>query len=109
MLCLLGLEPEALGVHKETVQFPLMLARKTIMPKWVGSDAPSARLWRLLVSEVVLLERLRFCLSGKPHLLRKVGNDCAVLYCKNKKNIAHCVHLRLNFSTGCNGTTDFIV
>lgn len=68
LLCLLGLIPDSLKVHSEIVQFLLMLARKAVMTKWVGADPPSIQLWKSLISEVFILERLRYCIDGRIHL-----------------------------------------
>lgn len=69
LACLLGLIPDCLKAHKEIVQFLLMLARKAIMVKWVGADPPSAQLWKSLISDVITLEQLRYCINGKHHLI----------------------------------------
>uniref|UniRef100_A0A096LVM8 Reverse transcriptase zinc-binding domain-containing protein n=1 Tax=Poecilia formosa TaxID=48698 RepID=A0A096LVM8_POEFO len=71
VLCLLGLIPTHLGTHKETVQLLLMLARKVIMVKWIGCDAPSIQLWKNLFSEVIVLERLRYSLDGKFYTFKR--------------------------------------
>lgn len=43
-----------------------MLARKSVMVKWIGADSPSVQLW--LIPVVVVLERLRYYINGRNHL-----------------------------------------
>ena len=43
----------------------IMIGRKTIMTQWVGDEPPSIQLWRALISDIVSLEKLKFCISGQ--------------------------------------------
>ena len=65
LLCLLGLIPAQLNKYKSTIDFLLMTARKAIMIKWVGEDAPTITLWKKVVEEVIMLEKLRYLVKGK--------------------------------------------
>lgn len=46
LVCLLGFLPDGLKMYKEIVQFLLMVARKTVMFKWVGSEGPTLKMWK---------------------------------------------------------------
>ena len=65
LLCLLGNIPNSLRAQNGMIQFLLMLARKTIMTKWVGDESPSLILWKSLISDVITLENLRYCITGR--------------------------------------------
>lgn len=71
LLCLLGLIPDSLKLHKHTVHFLFMVARKAIMTKWVGDEPPSSQLWKSIISDTVSLERLRFRINGQYHLFKE--------------------------------------
>ena len=72
LVCLLGSIPDSLKVHKEVIQFLLMLARKAIMTKWVGEESPSIQLWKSLISDAATLEKLRYCIKEKVHLFSRI-------------------------------------
>lgn len=49
--------------HEDIIQTLLMLARKTIMMKWVGDKPPSIPIWKLLLLEVLTSIRLGYFTS----------------------------------------------
>ena len=72
LVCLLGNIPESVKVHKDVVQFLLMLARKAIMIKWVGDESPSIQLWRSLISEAAILEKMRYRINEKTQMFTRI-------------------------------------
>ncbi|CAG5866902.1 unnamed protein product [Menidia menidia] len=64
LTCLLGHIPKSLAKYEHVIQSLLMLARKAIMVKWVGSEPPSISLWKSLISDVMTLIRLGHYIDG---------------------------------------------
>ena len=52
-----------------------MIARKAIMTKWVGDDAPTTQLWKSLISNAVTLEKLRYAINEKAHLFSRIWEN----------------------------------
>ena len=65
LVCLLRSLPDSLRMHKDIVQSLRMLARKSLMTKWVGDDPPNIQIWKYLISDVITLARLRYSIVGE--------------------------------------------
>lgn len=74
LMCLLGVLPPSFLEHSDVFRTLLMLGRKTIMNKWVGSDPPHGI---ILIKETVLVEKIGCMLKGKSfQKLWKIPLNC---------------------------------
>uniref|UniRef100_A0A8C6UCR3 Reverse transcriptase domain-containing protein n=1 Tax=Neogobius melanostomus TaxID=47308 RepID=A0A8C6UCR3_9GOBI len=64
MMCLLGSIPVSVKQNEHVVQPLLMIARKSIMVKWVGDDPPSISLWKSLIVDLVTMIKLGHYIKG---------------------------------------------
>uniref|UniRef100_A0A3P9C5G3 Reverse transcriptase domain-containing protein n=1 Tax=Maylandia zebra TaxID=106582 RepID=A0A3P9C5G3_9CICH len=68
LMCILGYIPVSLVQHEYVIQSLLMLARKSIMLRWVGAEPPSISLWKSLIIEVMTLIRLGHYIDGSSRI-----------------------------------------
>jgi len=72
LMCLLGVLPSSCLEYSDIFKTLMMLGRKTIMNKWVGTKPSLIKDWIILIKETILLEKIGNMLKGKSNSFQKL-------------------------------------
>lgn len=72
LMCLLGVLPSSFLEYSDVFKPLLMLGRKLIMNKWVGTEPPLIKDWIILIKETILMEKIGHILKGKSNSFQKL-------------------------------------